>query len=636
MGISDYLKLILLYVHVFYIGLYCENIQTSEKAISWTTTLPVVSTDSASDSKETNTYRLPLDELTQTYFQYNQYCGHSCVLNTYQTGQISCCEECSCDLDNCNNITTQSTCCPDLLNKLQVYPRNYQKCIHPLAFSWKSGQPLPNATLMVVSCPSDTDITLVEKCENRLKSTSIEYKTPYSLLDPLTNSLFIYRNKYCLSCWHDPEVVNKATRWRLSVICSRGKIYIEEFDEDTLIRGVKDNDNCSLVFMSPTKLPSVVTCGQGISECNITGKWHRSDATTATVCQAFRAPFRNIYRNLFCYICNTGDDISSSSFTNCDQDQKVNISFIMMTSLYLNPSPSENQPLKYIENIECLEDEIQDRMQNKCLPIKCRFYKVFDTTSNKCKPLVEVIGGLKLVIVMKLLPSSGNCKLSALPEVTVRDFVGRMFTRMTNTSGVLSGIFVYRRGNGTLCDSQSSKDYFINDFEYFVVSIKIHYPVKECCSEMGKLPDIEIFVTSLHGKKIVIVKNGSSYKFKVIIDGSVANTNNTSEETDFVESGNVTDDLRTLHVTDTCPGVKLHLADYNVTYDSNGLFINSFHIYNSDLIFSNDTNDILICVHTFKRFQGYFLPPQVSCASCLRTFGLILHILVLVVFKYTF
>lgn len=136
---------------------------------------------------------------------------------------------------------------------------------------------------------------LLEKCEGDDENRNMS-KLPVT--DLITGKHF--KNKYCAAC-HGIKEENQIV-WGMTVNCILPHFKLTSMD--TLVESVLQSETCNLIYSSPIVLSQADKCEDVVSTCNVTGEWQQHDPLVERTCLAYASPFRTIYRNVFCYICN--------------------------------------------------------------------------------------------------------------------------------------------------------------------------------------------------------------------------------------------------------------------------------------------------------------------------------------------
>lgn len=250
----------------------------------------------------------------EQYFQeMDSYCerpGLCHSVNDYtlpvnQRKQSKCCIECSCE-DDC--IYTR-TCCVDRAEPFPGSPvtKNGEIC---LPVNPKTDSLNKLSFLMVANCPDGFTGPEKEPCLHP-NSSELKHFTPvFSKATKLH-----YRNEFCARCNGDFLTL---IQWDLSLKCQKENTYFNFFTEFVL--NEQQDEQCSSTWDPPVSFPASPCYHDDymISDCppngtqrsrqlNATDKWR-------TLCNNYYAPFfglENIYKNVFCMMCNKDIDVNS-------------------------------------------------------------------------------------------------------------------------------------------------------------------------------------------------------------------------------------------------------------------------------------------------------------------------------------
>ena len=118
----------------------------------------------------------------------------------------------------------------------------------------------------------------------------------------------IYRNLYCTECNH----VSSYTFWDLLISCE----YL--LDDDHFTQDLKSIPNhCRWSLKPPSMLDAStrICLRPDIVSCNMTGRWETFNKTVNKLCNIYdlpyieelELPFTNVYKNVFCFICNSAE-----------------------------------------------------------------------------------------------------------------------------------------------------------------------------------------------------------------------------------------------------------------------------------------------------------------------------------------
>lgn len=259
-------------------------------------------------------------EITKLTDMYYQFCPSEKCDGTVHIPQdilqipniTTCCyPKCSCNVSTCAATFLRENCCPEILNSITVSPSANTRCSHPQVKPWNPNiyptKPISEAFFMKRKCNIDRRRWLgdeiADKCDFSERYTDFDTKVPVTLAR-LSDT---YINEYCALCFG--LLPSYLVPWKPRIDCTSGMF--EVYSLDKIIEDIHQSEYCSLSFERPVEdTPFLPSCGFYISECNMTGNWKEYDPLIEDGCEAFFSPFQNIYKNVFCYLCNSGDSLS--------------------------------------------------------------------------------------------------------------------------------------------------------------------------------------------------------------------------------------------------------------------------------------------------------------------------------------
>ena len=229
---------------------------------------------------------------------------------THPTDYEPCCSDCNCNAD-C--IETNS-CCPDstvasdipserVCKSTMVKKRDREREFYD---GFVDGI---NSYFIINRCPAvELDINVKDKCLGIDKTKLDEY---IWVSDTISGKIF--QNHHCAKC----HGIKDWTSWNIRTQCSR--IYDTSFVN---ITATLYSDDCNIITEAPDELAAKTNNDRcytpTITVCNQTGLWSSYDVYVDEECKRNTAPYfqtdgldMNIYKNIFCFVCNTGD-ISSA------------------------------------------------------------------------------------------------------------------------------------------------------------------------------------------------------------------------------------------------------------------------------------------------------------------------------------
>ncbi|XP_045213573.2 uncharacterized protein LOC123564234 [Mercenaria mercenaria] len=493
-----------------------------------------------------------------------------------------CCEWCSCNVSTCINHTNvgKLNCCPEVLNQIgNVFEMS--RCIHPQLKPWHPDTSIEPAIVMTDKCRhSETALDIIDKCERSTSYSDLDTKIPVSVV--LYDDVITYRNRYCAYC-HNLDDVQLAY-WRPKIDCYQQTFDITVIPLNQIVEEVQRTEKCKLYFIHPAEVhPSYLQqCGgKVISECNMTGLWREYDHVMATACSAYYSGFQGTYRNIFCYICNTGYEYEAS-IPKCTGEDTSSVSFSLV--LKFIPSESQNNDQR-TDEFECSNAGIYDLVQEKCLTVKCLLSQVY--ADGKCQQIAERIGGFVYNVFLKITP---------VKSIVYNDDVETAFKSFLNNWLRKAGLQRFMWDLQISCRKRSNTKPFGDIIiEYFSIHLLLGMTAFYIETYMTGFLPIKWLLEQHNRNLSVKVSDTEFFLFNVQFDIGDFVTNYTDVSTE--EFGQYVPTLLPVHL---CPLVELNTSFYNVTYNTIGVYIKEYDtkIKSSEYIKTNSS--VIICTETFR------------------------------------
>ncbi|XP_053372745.1 uncharacterized protein LOC128546348 [Mercenaria mercenaria] len=523
---------------------------------------------------------------------HSRYCGRrpDCdgLVESQNSSLISnvsskiCCEWCSCDLSTCINYTNvgELNCCPEVLNLVDnIFEMN--RCIHPQLKPWHPDTGIQPAIVMTDKCAhSEAPLDIIDKCERSTTYSNLDTKIPVSFIS--YDDVITYRNRYCAYC-HNLDDVH-LTYWRPKIDCFQQTFDITVLPLNQIVEEVQKSENCKLYFIPPANVhPSYLQkCGGNIiSECNMTGLWREYDHVMATACSAYYSEFQSAYRNIFCYICNTGHDYEAN-IPVCIRHDHTFVSFSLV--LKFIPSESQNNDQK-TDEFECNNASIYDLVQEKCLAVKCLLSQAY--VDGECQQVAERIGGFEYNVFLKVTPVK-SIVYNYDVEAAFKSFLNK-WLRKAGLEPFISDLQISCR---KLSNTQPFSYIII---EYFSVYLLLGMTAFYFETYMAGFLPVKWLLEQHNRNLSVNVSDTELFLFIVQFDTGDLLTNDTGISTEEFEHY-----VPTLLPVFLCPVVELNTSFYNVTYNTIGVFIKEYdtEIRRSEYIKTNSS--VIICTETFR------------------------------------
>jgi hypothetical protein len=139
---------------------------------------------------------------------------------------------------------------------------------------------------------------LYQMCENE-DIDDISTKIPVTLMP----YRLTFRNKYCAEChgYSRPHL----HPWDVQIACNNATFGITKpLTMNELFSRILQSAECNIFFYPQEQFSIFEPCNLYISACNISGNWKTYNPVLETACKAYNAPYKNKYKNVFCYMCN--------------------------------------------------------------------------------------------------------------------------------------------------------------------------------------------------------------------------------------------------------------------------------------------------------------------------------------------
>lgn len=226
-------------------------------------------------------------------------------------GYQPCCSDCDCDKD-CHLF---GSCCPDRLTSL--VEKFELQCITPQMK--KPGMSTVNtaAFMMVSVChPDHLDDFHKRQCENTIDIDEPSDLPIFAPVESLSNKR-LFKNKFCAYCNNvtDSDIMV----WVPFLEC-RNIFNLPTFPSKAFISSVNERVDCNIVYRVPRESTAhLARCvPRAVTRCNESGLWETYDHVIDKACISYTSWYKDRYRNVFCYMCNTN---RKPNETECDQEQ---------------------------------------------------------------------------------------------------------------------------------------------------------------------------------------------------------------------------------------------------------------------------------------------------------------------------
>ena len=251
---------------------------------------------------------------------YTHVCGTGKVCNIHDTNlsamerpAILDCPVCHCD----SQCLTRGDCCPDIwLNT----------CVDVMVLV-ASSSPLAKTSFYVVNtCPHSTDNETAKKCHKDKMMT----KDSLSINTPVTSRVTEkhYRNEFCAMCNNDTDWV----QWGIKVDeCEDETFDVNLYSSIEALSDGVEKHQCNLGFDGDSLGASSCSIKSQINQCNVTGLWDKYNSEIENACLG-QYNLYGLFRNMFCYICNTGFNLYTPVITSCENNSEPLLEWYCETS----------------------------------------------------------------------------------------------------------------------------------------------------------------------------------------------------------------------------------------------------------------------------------------------------------------
>ena len=315
---------------------------------------------------------------------YTNYCHTSSIPDIQNETHIPCCLPCSCE-DDCWKL---DNCCPDKDSvEPDGPPLNCKLTINKETHVYKLGGFIGLGTIrryrVVDYCPETVHNTeIARKCRRENASELDDYRwvseIKVSEMEVGETSVTemqsgdIFQNRFCAECHGVQEYMD----WAITAIgCNN------IFESLSLLHENIMAEECSIVNSVPDEISDSMErfrCYQPhYQSCNQTGLWTQYDDQINTACNMYSASFFsiqieevNVYKNEFCYACNTADSGHADKVCSLNELHKGKRTTYLSFSVLLDGGVLQQlrEPDKRVH--QCAIDEVHDTFMVGMAPRK--------------------------------------------------------------------------------------------------------------------------------------------------------------------------------------------------------------------------------------------------------------------------
>ncbi|KAK3083363.1 hypothetical protein FSP39_020793 [Pinctada imbricata] len=225
---------------------------------------------------------------------------------------LNVCPECQCDVE----CIKRGDCCADLYFSFPDL-----NCVNRTLINgrYEKNKTEQSSALMVTSCPSESDQDLKKKCVSLNDTKSRMRNFPVTRLDvPLT-----FYNKYCAEC----HGVFNYTSWTLDIDCSKfadfnflstlDEVIDMAYDRKCIFQAFREDDSTG--ERKQQNCFDIDEKDSLYTKCNQTGEWPTYDINIAYACESYYKGKYRVFKNVFCYMCNpSGHEYEKYTLTTCN------------------------------------------------------------------------------------------------------------------------------------------------------------------------------------------------------------------------------------------------------------------------------------------------------------------------------
>ena len=309
-------------------------------------------------------WRRIIDDVYQAA-PFNSFCNRTepIVDKIFSSSTYPCMLQCSCDNSTCWD---KLPCCPDIPEP-RTERRRISSCLYPVIYSEPFNvfnHPQNHADFpirMIHDCGHEyIGSETHEKCQLFRNTSDLEHMVP--VVSNVTG--IVYANRFCAECsgtTHYQTFTAHFKCWNRLFGFDKWELLALEWNEENRIKLIEAG-MCNYIFEAPNKdVMENNKCMQvRYTYCNESGKWDFKDPFLEDACEAYELPYRDVYRNYHCMLCNT-----HSSYASGETRHRINpvcliiklsilkISFYSLISLDRNQLIGIDMPKSELDNQEC-------------------------------------------------------------------------------------------------------------------------------------------------------------------------------------------------------------------------------------------------------------------------------------------
>ena len=194
----------------------------------------------------------------------------------------------------------------------------FRTCAYKRLYSASSRNTDINIIPMIETCLEEANDTLNDLCSNAKRD--LLNRDSYIVTGYRKDMYFFFRNMYCFQCNNGSNV----GQLHLEVTyCDSQSVDVNTYSSVSELLHHVEKASCEFGY----KTQSYKTyCSESniISECNVTGMWDTWNEEVNAACSTYEGKFL-VFKNIFCYACNTGVSGFSPSIRSCTNHKDVSV-----------------------------------------------------------------------------------------------------------------------------------------------------------------------------------------------------------------------------------------------------------------------------------------------------------------------
>ena len=266
-----------------------------------------------------------------------------------------CCLRCSRNTTTC---AIEDSCCLSVLDQLPSVEESSRilkmTCAYPQLKPYTLGGVNADSNVkMLRQCSNNHNVSedIIARCEHADMYTELYTQVPVS--DESTG--LAYQNTYCGLCNGVPE--ERLTHWGVHLACNEGTFHADNIT--AIVEEVLSTSTCNLMyyalFSNSIEPLHVLQCSEWISTCNETGVWQVYDKDIEAACHAYTTVYKQRYKNVFCFICNSDNSTESDDLC-LHGDSSSSFDSVSFSAVLTLPAPDSGEKIPS----SCTPNEIYD------------------------------------------------------------------------------------------------------------------------------------------------------------------------------------------------------------------------------------------------------------------------------------